>query len=179
MTDSKAALENRLTEQSERAQETRVARRRRQTDDPYDGVQLHLGVSPHIKEGEFSEDNYAYYWANDDKGRLQYLTEQDDWDFVEDREADKDARNKGCGTRLERTVGRGRDGQPIRAVYLRKRREYFNADQAQMLAKLDARHRDLRKTQGDASGSDLLSGDPRHAYIPSEINISMPKIKRV
>lgn len=158
--------------------EAREKRRRRVTDDPYDGVQLHLGVPPHIKEGEFSEDHYAYYWANDDKGRLQFLTEQDDWDFVEDRNANKDHRNKGGGTRLERTVGRGRDGNPIRAVYLRKRRDYFNTDQAALLAKLDARQRRVRETQGDGSGSDIMTGDPRHAYVPTEINTRMPKIKR-
>jgi hypothetical protein len=176
--DNQSVLSERIERQSARANESRSERRRRYTDDPYDGVQFHLGVPPHIKEGEFSEENYAYYWANDDKGRVQFLTEQDDWDFVEDRQADADPRNKGGGTRLERAVGRGRDGQPIRAVYLRKRREYYNEDQARGFARLDARTRNVRERQGDDSGADLMAGDPRHAYIPSEINTTMPRIKR-
>ncbi len=163
---------------SARAREARLERRRRQSDDPMNGVQLHLGVPPHIKAGENSEDNYAYYWANDDKGRIQYLTEQDDWDIVEDRDACKDSRNKGGGTRLERTVGRGRDGEPIRAILLKKRRDYYEKDQAELLARLDARSRRLRETQDDGSGSGIMSGDPRHAYVPREIDTSMPKIKR-
>ncbi len=169
-----------MTEKSlpERAKEARSERRRRINDDPLNGVQFHLGVPPHIKEGENSEDYYAYYWANDDKGRLQYLTEQDDWDFVEDRNADKDSRNKGGGTRLERTVGRGRDGNPIRAVLLRKKRQYYDEDQARLLSKLDARRKRLRETQDDGSGAGIMSGDPQHGYIPREIDTSMPRIRR-
>ena len=141
-------------------------------------MQFHLGVAPHIKEGDNSEENWAYYWANDDKGRVQYLTQQDDWDFVEDREANADPRNKGGGTRIERVVGRGRDGLPIRAVYLRKRREYYAHDQAIGFKRLDARASQLRAKQGDGSGSDLMAGDPAHAYIPSDIPTSTPKIRR-
>jgi hypothetical protein len=177
--DNQAALSERLTQQTNRAKESQTARRRRHTDDPYDGVQFHLGVSPHIKEGDASEENYAYYWANDDKGRVQYLTEQDDWDFVEDREANQDPRNKGGGTRIERVVGRGRDGLPVRAVYLRKRRDYYTQDQAIGFSRLDARAARVRSgiLEG-ASGSDIMANDPRHAYIPSEINTTMPRIKR-
>ena len=176
---SKDLLDNKLSGISERTRDTRRERRRRETDAIYDGVQFHLGVPPHIKEGEYSDENYAYYWANDDKGRIQYLTEQDDWDPVEDREANKDHRNKGGGTQLERVVGRGRDGSPIRAKLLRKHRDWYNADQANLLAKQDASRRRLRETQGDGSGSDIMTGDPRHAYIPQEIDTRMPKIRRV
>jgi hypothetical protein len=158
---------------SARAVEARQERRRRRSDDPLDSVQFHLSV-----QRSQDDPDYVYYFANDDKGRIQYLTTQDDWDFDEDRNADKDSRNKEGGSRICRAVGRSRDGETLFAYRLKKRRDWFEEDNAENHRRLDARTQRLRETQDDGSGAGLLTGDPKHGYIPPEINTAMPRIRR-
>ena len=64
-----------------RAEEIAAGRRRRSPSANINGMFLRLGVDPATKD-----PNYEYRWINDDKGRLQAMTQQDDWDFVANRE---------------------------------------------------------------------------------------------
>jgi hypothetical protein len=157
-----------------RQAEAKQERRRRVSDDPLDAVQLHLSVPSEQDDPEM----WSYYWANDDKGRIQFLTERDDWEFCESRDADKDSRNKGGGTHIRRAVGKARDGSTLYAVRLRKRKDWHDADMAEHHRRLDERTNLLRRTQDDQSGRGILSGDPRHGYVPAEIDTSMPRIRR-
>jgi hypothetical protein len=159
--------------QSARAKEERSERRRRTSDNPLDAIQLHLS-SPR----EHDDPDYIYYWGNDDKGRIEYLTTHDDWDFCEDRNASDDHRNKDLGTKIRRAVGKARDGSPLFAYRLKKRRDWHEDDMAEYHRRLDEKQNLLRRTQDDGSGKGILSGDPQHGYIPPEIDTAMPRIRR-
>lgn len=108
-----------------RADDVRGERRRRK------GVgrsgQLRLSIPPHLE----NDPNWRYFWAVDKPGRLERLTQHDDYDFVIDEETAADGRNTGAGTRIERHADVDKFGNPVRHFLLRKPMDYHRSDEAE------------------------------------------------
>jgi hypothetical protein len=153
-----------------RADDTKVERRRRQTE--YSGVHYRLGIPASFKDPKF-----MYYWANDVPGRLEELTVHDDWDYVKLDTNRKVISSSDPSGAISREVGYDGARMPMRAYLLRKRKEYYEQDYARNVEVMDARYQRMTDA-GAADGDGTLSTDARHAYKPSEIAHAFPKIRR-
>lgn len=139
---------------SARAQEVRSERRRRKEDGPLSGLKLH--VPDNLKEPGFE-----YRWLNDDdKGRVYQKTVHDDWDVVKTKAIE----GQGEGTPVTRLVGKGEGGQPMRAILVRKPKEFHEEDRRKMLAGLKEREEAIKR--GEPQSPEGLS-QKQHAYIPN------------
>jgi hypothetical protein len=132
-----------------RQEEVKERRRRRESLGADRNLKLHV---PENKK----DPNFVYRFVNDRPGRVQQLTEGDDWDVVPSITAES-----GNETRVaDKSSGE-------RAVLLRKRKEFYEADKAEEQKALDARDEALRRAPPqDAQG---LSGP--EAYVPGGRNI--------
>lgn len=128
----------------ERKEEVKEERRRRAST----GWERHQRLS-YPKEKQ--DPAYVYRWINDSLGRLYAKTQQDDWDKV-DGEA-------------PRIVDIGADGQPMKAHLCRKRKEFYDADKAEDLAKLKEQEDATLNYKVGAEGG--LSPDDPNTYVPS------------
>jgi len=85
-----------------------------------------------------------FRWALDQEGRIQKLTENDDWDVVPDFDS--------------RHAGTGKSGKPIRNVLLMKPQRFVEEDRAEKMEALRQRDQGLlvgpTKEQAVASGAD-------------------------
>lgn len=113
----------------DRAEEVQTGRRRRSG----------LGPERNLKLAIPNKDpNYEYRWVNDRPGRVQQLTVHDDWDKAPETMA-----GAGLGSSVtERNVD-SYTGE--RAVLLRKRKEFYDADKAEEAKALDARDEAMRR----------------------------------
>ena len=136
-----------------RAEETKSERRRRDDGDGGAGQKLFVPESA-------KDQNFAYRWVNDTPGRVQQLTKADDWDVCEN--VTDHAQNEGT---TEKRVVDKTDGH--KAVLLRKRKDYYEADKAKGQKLLDARDEAMRR--GAPTDSQGLAGP--EAYTPNGKNI--------
>jgi hypothetical protein len=147
---------------SQRVQQTRTARRRRQDGD-FSGAGRKLHVDPSLKD-----PNFEYRWLNDDAGRLHEKTVLDDWDFVADPAAqadpDMEASNADIGTRISRIVGKDTNGKPQMAYLVRKPKEFHAEDFQKAQAAITATVDDLKR--GVVNDPRALTGDK--AYVPKD-----------
>lgn len=139
-----------------RKQEFQQQRRRRQN---FDGLNLKLSVPDGLKD-----DDYEYRWINDDGNRIFERTKQDDWDHVTTKEITLDERDSGQGTVIERVVGRGTDGKPLKAYLCKKRKDYVEQDRKAKQQQIDETEKAI--LTGAHPNTDGLS--PEHTYIPKE-----------
>ena len=133
-----------------RAEESLGRRRRRNPAADYNGTFLRLGIDPAYKD-----PNYEYRWINDDKGNLQFWTQQDDWDFVENAAIASDGRNLNeSDKRIRRVVGKNQSGQPLYAYWCRKLKEWYDADQREQARRNQERYRSAvhNQTPGAVEG---------------------------
>ena len=149
-----------------RAEETAGHRRRRAPGAAYNGAFLRLGV-----DTTQDDPNYVYHWFNDDKGRLQYFTEQDDWDFVTNGAADNRNLNE-SDTRVRRIVGRDQAGQPLYAYRCRKLREWYDSDQQERIRQAQEQYDRALHTQ-TGSADEIDAGDLKTSYIPREVQAAI------
>lgn len=130
-----------------------------------------------IPEGAM-DPKLEYRWVNDEKGRIQRLTQEDTWDFTTREELGLAGENSGQGTRLERVVGIGEDGQPLKAYLLCKPKEWAEEDR-------ERRRRPFKQQYAQVlQGKTLAVGEGLHkeaqfAYTPDanrnlEDALSMP-----
>lgn len=138
-----------------RQEEVKSERRRRSGDQAVAGLKLH------VREDQ-KDPNFTYRWANDRPGRIHQLTQQDDWDVVsaEDSSALTSASE---GTVMRRSVDKA-TGEG--AVLLRKRKDFYEADQKDKQKPLDERDEILRR--GAAPDPEGLAGS--EAYVPGGRN---------
>lgn len=150
-----------------RAEEIAAGRRRRSDSANIDGMFLRLGVDPTIKD-----PNYEYRWINDDKGRLQACTQQDDWDFVENHEAAMDDRNLSQSeSRIRRVVDKTASGEPMYAYYCRKYKPWYDADQSKISELAHSKRKQI--IQDVSSASSNISADEKDMlYSPAEAKIA-------
>ena len=113
------------------------------------------------------DSSYVYRWVNDTPGRVQSLTQQDDWDVVTSEEIDE--RDKGSGTGVERIVS-ATDG--MRAVLVRKPKEYYDEDKGKEQDSIREMERAMeRGSAKDSSGSAAPSVE--NVYTPAGGGISI------
>lgn len=110
------------------AEETVAERRRREPGTLNRAAQMKLGVPLNIRE---ENEGYHLRWCNDSDNRLYSRTVQDDWEKVSGLEP--------------RPVGTDQHGKPIHAYLLRKREDYWQADQKENLDAISAREKALTK----------------------------------
>lgn len=138
-----------------RIEQERTQRRRRED----------LGIGRHdplALDGSKDKD-YVYRFVNDEPGRLHQMTVADDWDVVTTAEMGTHPKDKGVGSQIERVVDR-RSGQ--RAILLRKRRDYYEADKAKEQGRIDEIERQI-KGGGSPGGHETLQAKEGHAaYVP-------------
>jgi hypothetical protein len=138
-----------------RAEQAQQTRRRRESL----GVDRHLKL--HVPE-DFKDKSFEYRWVNDQPGRLRQLTVADDWDVVS---TDDPSMTKASeGTVMKRAVDKASGDS---AVLLRKPKEFYDADQKEAKALLDAKDEDMRR--GAPPSPDGLAGS--EAYVPGGRNI--------
>lgn len=138
-----------------RQEQVQSERRRRSADQAIAGLKLH------VRE-DLKDPNFTYRWANDRPGRIHQLTEQDDWDVVSTGDAGS-LTSASEGTVMRRSVDKA-TGEG--AVLLRKRKDFYEADQKDKQKPLDERDELLRR--GAAPGSESLTGS--EAYVPGGRN---------
>lgn len=82
---------------------------------------------PNLKLAFDDKDGMYRYWANDDdKGRLHTLTQQRDYEFVEDEK----------GNKVQRRVGTKEDGSPLYAYLVEMPQEWRDEDKMAKEARL-------------------------------------------
>jgi hypothetical protein len=137
-----------------RADQVRTERRRKPGSTTITGMKLHV-------DNSLLDPAYEYRWANDRNGRVQQLY-ADDWDKVEDPNIVSSA-----GTVPTLQVGVD-EGKPFNAVLLRKRKEWYQADQQEKQKPLDEIEESIRRGVGHQTAEPELRGDV--AYTPGGSN---------
>jgi len=123
-----------------REEKTAVERRRRKTA----GGMHKLAIPDHIKE---KHPDMEFRWGRDDEGRMQQLTQNDDWDSVPGVDPIH--------------AGTGSGGKAIKHHLLMKPKEFMEQDRAEKLRKLDElerhqlRHPDAK--QATDAGAEIYS----------------------
>lgn len=119
---------------------------------------FHFGM-PQSKLAVYrQEEGYHYHWINDLPGRLE-LAEASGYQFVlrEDVQLQPGVtpRNSDSGSKVSQIVGRGEDGQPLRAYLMRIPQEMYEESQAFVQAQLDKTENAIRRgrTTGQEDGS--------------------------
>lgn len=148
-----------------RAEAVQATRRRRQDTGQNAGMKLFVPESA-------KDPNFEHRWFNDEPGRLQSKTEADDWDLVDINQmngygAEKQAEG---GTRVVRYAEKGATGaggQPRKMFLARKRKEYYEADNAKRQSGYSAVEQSLRDGIPNTPGG--LDGPT--AYVPDGRNI--------
>lgn len=138
-----------------RIEEERSRRRRR--EDIGTGRLRNLAINGDL------DPRYTYRWINDDPGRVHALTVNDDWDVVTHEQInDRDAKDKGTGSGVERIVDKV-TGK--RAILVRKPLEYYQADKAKEQEALDDLETAIKRG-ASTSPESLQAQEPGKAYIP-------------
>jgi len=126
--------------------------------------------------GKKDTQKYFYRWVVDQPGRVQMLTQQDDYDPVTYQElgatpGDKDANDGSVVTR----VGDKATGQ--RMVLLKKRRDYYEEDKRKEAAALDERMKMVKRGDvGDPRG--ITNGNPTYGEVKIGIGDEMSAAPR-
>jgi hypothetical protein len=124
----------------------KAQRRRRNNGDLNPSVVMRLGLPQEVIDGN---KDYSLRWVNDEGGRIQHLTQQDDYDVVE-----------GVDSRIVGTTG---DGKPLVARLLRKPKEFAEEDRKAKIEAINAREGGLIR---QANGA-----DPGNSYALPENTI--------
>jgi hypothetical protein len=129
------------------------------------------------------DPNYVYRWINDERGRLQYRTTQDDWDLVDKKEltvpSHDDGKDKNeTDGRIRREVTSATSPRPVFAYLCKKRKEYCEADfREEMKMNRERMRGTIRNQYTGTGGGDDDKADTRdfekHAYIPKNIQTAI------
>lgn len=108
--------------------QTITAERRRRNTAWLSGRRQRLAVD----ESKLDRENFTYRWVNDDptSQRVYDLTTNDDWERVVDRDGALKTNSTGMGAEVAAPAGVGDTGSPVRAVLLRKPKDWHDEDQA-------------------------------------------------
>ncbi len=131
------APHNPLRGREARAAQTGRERRRRKGGSLNRMVSMKLDV---FGADQLDMENYVYRWVNDDPGRMRMATVNDDYDFVETSEIkdyNADATDS-VGERVRMLAGTGKNGEPTYTYLLRKRRDWFEDDQNEVVMAREA-----------------------------------------
>lgn len=134
-----------------RQENEQVQRRRRGDSGPLAGLKLYVPEA-------LKDPNFEYRFVNDRPGRVQQLTQNDDYDVVPTFSAE--------GGGNETRVADKSSGE--RAVLLRKPKEFYESDKREEQKVLDERDEMLRR--GAAPNAEGLNGSD-NAYVPAGRNV--------
>lgn len=149
-----------MTEQSERpTRAEKVARERRKKRG---GLNALAGQKLSVREEFLDRANFEYRWINDDGGRIESLTEMDDWDLVTDPERKGKEDVDRMSSFVSKIVGKNDAGHPIKAYLARKPKDFYQEDQADKQVLLDKKIDDIRRGIPQGEGAQLGA----HAYVP-------------
>jgi hypothetical protein len=105
--------------------------RRRRNADALNGVRDRLYVDPATKD-----PNFQYRWINDTGSRVHDLTVKDDWEVVQDRNGQAN-NTAAMGAQVAVNAGTAQNGGPVRAVLVRKLKNYYDDDYAAAQRRID------------------------------------------
>lgn len=123
--------------------------RRRRNTDALGGRRQRLAV-----RGDLDKENFAYRWVNDDGNRLHDLTVNDDWEVVEDRSGKMKPEGTGVGSEVATPVGTGEHGRPVRAVLLRKPKNWYDDDERAKQRRIDETELGLKAGAAPGAATD-------------------------
>jgi hypothetical protein len=133
-----------------RQEQEQRQRRRRESLGEDRNLKLHVPADK-------KDPNFEYRFVNDRPGRVQQLTQADDWDVVPSITAES-----GNETRIaDKSSGE-------RAVLLRKPKDFYESDKRSEQKLLDERDESMRRSAAP-SAEGLTSSD--NAYVPGGRNI--------
>jgi len=136
-----------------RADEVRQERRRKP------GATVLAGTKLTVDESKMDRKNFTYRWAKDQGARVAQL-HADDYDPAP---GDAVIGNQGAGTVGTKVGGTDETGKPYGMVLMRKRKDWYDADQTDKQKPLDEVEKDiLRGRAHERNEPDLRSG----AYTP-------------
>jgi len=138
-----------------RAEQIATARRRRNAD--MGGVRSRLAVDT----TKLDMENFTHRWVNDEPGRIEALTVQDDWEVVTDRANVVKDGNTGIGTEVSQYVGIGGGGSSGRAVLLRKPKTYHDEDKAAAQRRIDETENAMRQGMTPGTSPDAKQYAPQ------------------
>jgi hypothetical protein len=136
-----------------RTAQIKTERRRRNTD-ALGGKRRRLGLT-----GE-KDPEFEYRWINDEGTRLHDLTVNDDWEVVQDRNGTMKEGASGQGAEVSVPVGMGEHGRPVRAILVRKPKDFYEDDKRAAQRRIDEKEAGLRS--GNASAG-MSQGE---SYVP-------------
>lgn len=119
-----------------RADETRNERRRKA------GKVAHAGTRLVVDESKLDRQNYEYRWVNDDGPRIQRLVSED-WDPAPEQGAVPDSHSE--GTLNAKLAGTDKNGNPMNAVLMRKRKVWYDDDQEEKQRPLNEMEKSIRE----------------------------------
>lgn len=133
-----------------------AAERRRRNTDALGGKRRKLGLT-----GELDRTNFAYRWVNDEGNRIHDLTVGDDWEIVPDRDGGLKADGAGTGAEVAVRAGTGEHGRPVRAVLLRKRKDWYDDDKRLAQRRIDEQEAALKAGRPSDGGQQDQSYTPK------------------
>lgn len=136
-----------------RIEETQVRRRRR------DSLGADRNLKLHVPE-EAKDKNFHYRFIKNNPGRVQQLTQMDDYELV----TATDLESKSLGTQVERASNKT-DGESV--VLVRKPIQFHEEDRAKAAARIDATEEGMRRAP--PSSTEGLTGS--EAYVPGGKNV--------
>lgn len=139
-----------------RAEKIRNERRRQPGQVRLSGIKLGVDQSR-------LDPRFTYRWANDAGNRIQHL-EAKDWDPVS--EAVKDD-SEGEGSVQAKIVGTA-EGKPVKAILMKKRKDWFEADKKEGQKPLDEMDEAIRRGVNHQKDSPELAGA---SYTPGGRNV--------
>lgn len=137
---------------TQRSEQAQTQRRRRNTD-ALSGKRRRM----YLNTAELDNEKFVYRWANTDPGRIESLTQQDDWEVVQDRDGKIKNDVVGDGSKVSIVAGAGESGSPVQAVLLRKPKEFQDEDRQAKKRRIDEQEAALR--QGATPGGEGASGE--------------------
>jgi hypothetical protein len=153
-----------------RAEAVASGRRRRKTGSLNRMAQFKLDF---IEPEDLDLANYQYRWTNDEGSRIRQLTRADDYDFVTLDElgqgVDRDQTDSESDGRMRVLVGKDKSGNPTYSYLLKKRREFFEADQEEeVIAREEQMAGRVYRGEVDEPEEAALAN---HAYVPAGVQL--------
>jgi hypothetical protein len=131
-----------------RQEEVKTQRRRRDSLDADRNLKLHVPE-------EAKDPNFHYRWIKNNPGRVQQITQQDDYDLV----TAETLASQSLGTQVQRASNKT-DGESV--VLVRKPLKFYEEDKAKEAKRIDATEESMRRAP--PASSEGLSGS--EAYVP-------------
>lgn len=113
-----------------------------------------------IDESNLDRENFAYRFVNDEGTRIHDLTVNDDWEVVQDRDGTTKIDGANVGSEVAIQAGASKTSANVKAVLLRKRKDWYEDDKRSEQRHIDDIEASLK------SGAVPGAGNGDNTYIP-------------